>query len=148
MTANPSLRVWLIRWLYLVGIGHLAGAILMTWCADLALLTIYHQQVLDKFGLADWAEELQRWWVQLFGATLQAFSLLMLLLVYCGNRYRSGFLWGAMALILLIWAPQDAMISLQKDMLSHVWVDVAALAVLVPPLIILAIIDMRATRQE
>jgi hypothetical protein len=147
MTGNTRLRTWLVRWLYLVGAVHVIGAVCMTWFADTILFRGYHHQTLINLGLPE-ALELQQWWVQLFGATLQAFSMFMLLLIYAGDRQRSPLIWGAVSATLTCWAPQDIIISLQKNIWSHLWVDLAALAVLLPPLIALAIIDKRTGKQE
>ncbi len=140
--SHPA-RVWLVRWLYCVAVGHLLVAMVMSWFAESVLFTDYHQQVISRFGDAELSPllTLQQWWIQLFGATLQAFAIFMLLLVYLGNRYADPLVWLALALTLLWWAPQDIYLSLQQTMWSHLWADLAALLAIVPAAIWLAIID-------
>jgi hypothetical protein len=148
MPNNSLRRRWLVLWLYAIAAGHLIGAFIMTWFPDLPLLDTYHQGVLASFGLSPdqlSPKALQLWWMGLFGATLQAFSLFLLGLIYCANRHRIAGIWLFLAAVLLWWAPQDIYISLQKNVWSHLWVDLAAMAVLLPPLIALAIIDRRTT---
>lgn len=137
------IRIWLVRWLYLVGFGHLAGGFLMSWWAELPALTYYHQQVVASFGGGGSTPlmDVQLWWFKLFGATLQAFSLFMLVLVYVANRTAERIVWIALALTIVWWAPQDMYISLQQSIWSHVWVDLAALLAIVPAAIWLAFID-------
>lgn len=146
MPNNPLNRRWLVLWLYAVAGGHLVGAFIMTWFPDLPLLDTYHQGVLASFGFPPDQlppKALQLWWMGLFGATLQAFALFLLGLIYCADRYRMAGIWLFLALALLWWAPQDIYISLQKNVWSHLWVDLTALVVLLPTLIALAIIDRR-----
>jgi hypothetical protein len=148
MPNKCPIRRWLVLWLYAVAAGHLIGACVMTWVPDLPLLGTYHQGVLASFGFSPESlppKALQLWWMALFGATLQAFSLFLLGLIYCADRHRMAGIWLFLAVILLWWAPQDIYISLQKNAWSHLWVDLAALVVLLPPLIALAIIDRRTT---
>jgi hypothetical protein len=38
---------------------------------------------------------------------------------------------------LLLWAPQDMLVSLRADCWPHVWADAAALAIMLPPLLYL-----------
>lgn len=136
-------RKWLVRWLYLVAVAHVLGAIAMTMWGDAAALRDYHQQVLASFGLPADALVLQHWWFKLFGATLQAFSLLMLVLVYVGNRYADPIIWLALALTILWWAPQDIYVSMQQSIWSHLWVDLGAVLAIVPPAIGLMVMDYR-----
>jgi len=43
--------------------------------------------------------------------------------------------WGWLIAGLLLWAPQDILISVRGGVWSHVWLDLAALLALLPPLI-------------
>lgn len=137
------LRLWLVRWLYLVALGHLAGAFLMSWWAEMPALTYYHEQAVASFGGSEPSQlmGIQLWWFNLFGVTLQAFSLFMLMLIYLGNRYADALVWVGLAVTVLWWAPQDVYISLQQSMWSHFWVDLAAVLAIVPAAIWLAVID-------
>ncbi|WP_062060986.1 hypothetical protein [Cellvibrio sp. OA-2007] len=145
---NADKRVWLVRWLYGVALGHLAAGIVMTWWAESPWLAYYHQQAVASFKLAEPSQliGLQHWWFQLFGATLQAFSLFMLLLVYLGNRYADSLIWLVLGFAILWWAPQDIVISLRQSMWSHLWVDLGAIVAIVPAAICLALIDRRVGR--
>ena len=139
MLRNLLFRSWLVWWLYLVAIGHFVGALGVTWCADSPLFSAYQQSLLSAFGFSQdaGALELQLWWISLFGATLQAFSLFMLALMYLANRYQLASVWLTLTGVILLWAPQDIIISIQKNVWAHVWIDLAAVIALVPPLLIL-----------
>lgn len=143
---NADKRVWLVRWLYLVAIGHLAVGLVMSWWAESPWLTYYHQQAVASFGSAEPAQllPLQLWWFQLFGATLQAFSLFMLVLIYLGNRYADALVWLVLSFAILWWAPQDIVISMRQSMWSHLWVDLGTIIAIVPAAIGLALIDRQA----
>lgn len=133
-------RVWLVAWLYLIGFGHLLGALAMTWMVDWPLMADYHQVVLAGFGFTPDQQEilaLHHWWMSLFGATLQAFSLFLLALVYVANRYRCAAVWLWLGAGILLWAPQDIYLSMQRGMWLHLWVDLAAVTATVPPLCVL-----------
>lgn len=133
-------RFWLVAWLYLVALGHLMGAVGMTWWVDLPVFAEYHQRVLAAFGFASDATAamaLHRWWMGLFGATLQAFALFLIALVYVANRYHCAAVWLWLGAGILLWAPQDIYISLQRGLWLHLWVDLAAVVAIVPPLCVL-----------
>lgn len=133
-------RKWIVGWLYLVAVGHFVGALMMTWGSAWSAVTAYHQHILAAFGftLADsGALALQQWWMALFGATLQVFSLLLFGLIYLGNRARNPLVWSGLALAILFWVPQDIVISLQKNAWAHLWVDLFAVMSLVVPLLLL-----------
>lgn len=138
-------RSWLVGWLYLIAFGHFVMAISITWCAGLPWFASYHQSILAAFDLPlhAGAMEFQLWWIALFGATLQAFALFMLALMYLANRYRYAGIWLLLASVILLWAPQDIFISIQKNVWAHVWVDLAAVAALVPPLCVLWWLDRK-----
>lgn len=140
MWSERVVRPWLVFWLYLIGLSHLVGALSMTWLVDLPLFTDYHQNVLAAFGFASDQKEvmaLHRWWMSLFGATLQAFSLFLLALVYFANRYRCAAMWLWLGAGILLWAPQDIYLSVHRGVWLHVWVDLAAVGAIVPPLCVL-----------
>ena len=119
-----TLRPWLIRWLYLITFGHFAGGILLAWFSNLSLFDLYHQSILERFGdFSVHAHALQVWWLSLFGATLQNLAIFMGVLTYLGNKYRSAVVWAWMIVGVLLWAPQDMLISLRIDLWLHVRVD-------------------------
>ena len=70
----------------------------------------------------------------MFGATLQSYGLYMLALVHIGNRLKRAMPWGWLIAGILLWAPQDMLISAQAQVWSHLWFDSVALLVLLPPL--------------
>lgn len=143
----PSFRVvrpYMVMWLYLVAAGHLLGALIMTWLSDRSWLEGYSLHVLQAFGIPPEqlaVTALQVWWMSLFGATLQIFSLLLLLLIRCGDVYRADWVWLGLMLGLVGWAPQDMYFSYQKGIWVNEWVDLAALAILMPPLVVLWLMD-------
>jgi hypothetical protein len=146
MLAVYSCRKWLVNWLYLVAGAHLLVGLAMSWMSSAPLFAQYHQEILGVFGVAVSQAEglaLQQWWLALFGATLQAFALLFLLLVYYAGRFRQAKAWLWLALVILIWAPQDMLISIRQGIWVHLWVDLAAVVAIVPPLVGLWYLDRK-----
>lgn len=139
-------RFWLVWWMYAAAVAHLVVGVLLTWFMQLPNFADYNQLVLSKFwsgSVPAGALELHVWWVNLFGATLQNLAILMLLLIYLGNRLRLQIVWGWLVAGLLLWAPQDMWISAQRELWMHVWLDAVALLVMVPPLTLLWQIDRK-----
>ncbi len=136
---NPArIRNGLVWWLYASALAHFLVGVLLPLLASHPLLEAYHQSVETGFWhqtapLAARAQQV--WWISLFGATVQCLALWMGALIYCGNRYKSRVAWGWLIIGLVLWAPQDMLISLQNKMVSHVWIDSAALLAMVPPLL-------------
>lgn len=140
-----TIRKWLIRWLYLLTFGHFAAGVLLAWFSNLDLFDHYHHSILRQIGDSSVAaEQLQVWWVSLFGATLQNLAIFMGILTYVASKQRSAFVWVWMVVGLVVWAPQDVLISLRIDLWLHVWVDAIALLLMLPPLIALWWIDKEA----
>lgn len=142
-----DLRRVLVGWLYSAALAHLFVGLVLTWAGHTGLLDEYVRHI----GQAFWgttppapAHTQQLWWLALFGATLQSYSLYMLGLVHIGNRYKIPSIWGWMIIGIAVWAPQDIWISLQAGIWSHLWVDGFALLVLLPPLFWLYRLDKRA----
>lgn len=138
-------RKWLIRWMYLVAIGHVLGGLLLAWLPHLPFLDSYHQSVLHGFWqtqVPEHASAFHMWWLSLFGATLQNIGLLMGVLIYAGDKLRARWIWGWIIIGLVLWAPQDIIISLQANIFLHLWADVIALATMLPPLLILFFSDV------
>lgn len=138
MSLSPSTlrRLWVV-WLYAVAIAHLLGGVLLSWAGHSGLLDSYLSSVEHAFWSSDVpaaARAQQVWWVALFGATLQAYAFCMLALVHIGNTLKQPMAWGWLMAGLLLWAPQDILISLSAGMASHLVVDLLALLVLLPPL--------------
>jgi hypothetical protein len=137
-----NLRKWLICWMYLLSFGHFAAGILLAWFANTQVFDHYHNSILGQINdFSATALQLQKWWVSLFGATLQNIAIFMGILTYVASKQRSGFVWGGMIIGLVVWAPQDMLISLQINLWLHVWVDLLALALMLPPLLILWWLD-------
>jgi hypothetical protein len=144
MTLSSS-RKWLIYWMYFTVAMHFVSGVFLAWFSHGEALEGYHQTVLQHFQASgSAAHELTIWWLSLFGASLQNLALLMGVLIYLGSQKSAAYIWGWMLVGLLIWAPQDMFISLQVDLWLHVWIDAAALVMLVPPLAILWHIDRQA----
>ena len=133
-------RPWLIYWLYGLVLVHFATGVLMAWFINLPYFASYHQLILSKFWLGDApasALALELWWINLFGATLQNLAIFMGVLIYAANRFRSRKIWGWLIIGFLVWAPQDILISAQRAVTMHLWIDGVALLALLPPLVIL-----------
>lgn len=132
-----TVRPWLVRWMYATALVHLLVGLALPWIGDLPVFDSYHRGVEAAFwGAAapSAARAQQVWWIALFGPTIQGMSVWMLALIHFGDRYRSGLAWGALIAGIIIWAPQDMLISLRADCWTHVWVDAFAVVTMVPPL--------------
>jgi hypothetical protein len=134
-----SLRHAMICWLYAAALMHFFAGSILTWFGHFGLLDTYLQLLEQAFWGANVvpapAREQQIWWFALFGATLQSYSLYMLALVHIANRLKIPMAWAWLIAGILLWAPQDMLVSAQKQMWLHIWLDGFALLVLVPPLI-------------
>ncbi|GGY80490.1 hypothetical protein GCM10011613_26900 [Cellvibrio zantedeschiae] len=139
---KKTFRSWLIYWIYFVSFGHFAVGFLVAWFSNLSTFYAYHHSILERFGdLSAQAYQLQIWWISLFGATVQNLAIFMGVLTYVASKYRISLVWNSMVIGLIVWAPQDILISLQVDMWLHVWVDAIVLAVMLPPLMMLSWLD-------
>ncbi|MCF5575788.1 cell division protein [Pseudomonas syringae] len=144
--SSDALRRKMVLWLYAVAGAHLLDSLVFTWAGFSGLL----DSSLTTLEQAFWTETApaaaraqQVWWMALFGATLQTYSVYMLALVHLGNRLKSAMPWGWLIAGLLLWAPQDILISVRGGVWSHVWLDLAALIALLPPLVWLCWFDRR-----
>lgn len=144
---STSLRPALVLWLYAAAIVHILAGLTLTWAGHSGLLDGYLQVLELAFWGADAVpaagHEQQVWWLALFGATLQSYSLYMLALVHIGNRSKAPMVWGWLIAGILLWAPQDMWLSAQQQVWSHLWLDGFALLLLLPPLVCLYRHDRR-----
>lgn len=141
---SHSARLWLVRWLYAAALFHFLAGFGLSWFGSSALFDTYYREIETAFwgALAPTAGRTQLvWWVAIFGATLQGFALLMGVVVAAADRLRCSRLWGALLVVIVIWAPQDLLISWRGGVWSHLVVDAFALLVLLPPLAWLMRID-------
>jgi len=141
-----KLRLWLVWWMYAIAFAHLVVGVAITWFMHLPYFADYNHLVQSKFfpGAAPaGALEMQIWWINLFGATLQNLAILMLVLIYLGNRFRLAAVWGWIFVGLLLWAPQDMWISAQRELWIHLWADLVALLMMLPPLFLLWRLDRK-----
>jgi hypothetical protein len=134
---NDRGRRWVVIWMYGVVTGHLIVGILLPWIGALPVLDVYHRIVEAAFWpdaapLA--ARQQQVWWLSLFGPTIQGMSLWMGVLVYIGDKQRSALVWAWLAIGVVVWGPQDMLISLRADAWIHVWIDGFAMGTMLPPL--------------
>jgi len=133
--------------MYAAAAVHLCVGIALPWIGDQAVFETYHRHTEFAFWGLDApgaARAQQVWWIALFGPTIQGLSLWMGALVYFGDRYRSRFAWAMLILGLLVWAPQDILISLRAGNWMHVWADGFALTTMLPPLLWLNRHDRKA----
>jgi hypothetical protein len=150
-SSSSSSRRLLVAWLYALALAHLSGGVLLTWGGHSGLLDSYLTSVEHAFWTTEVpaaARAQQVWWVALFGATLQAYAWCLLALVHIGNTLRRPMAWGWLMAGLLLWAPQDIVISLSAGMWSHLLIDLLALLVLLPPLFWLYRHDRRSLIAE
>lgn len=130
-------RSWVV-WLYVMVSGHLLASMVVTWAAPSGLFDNYLSSLEEVFWTSAApasARAQQTWWLALFGATLQSYSLYMLALVHIGNRLKTPMVWGWLIAGLVLWAPQDIVLSLQVGVWSHLWLDTFAMLMLLPPLV-------------
>lgn len=133
-------RRWLVAWVFFILALHLLGALLLPWLADSSYLHAYHQLLeMQIWGQSapPAARAQQIWWMRLFAATISGMSVWMLGLAWWGARQRAAQAWLWLIAGLVLWAPQDIAFSLQYAIWAHVWVDLAALLALLPPLFLL-----------
>ena len=148
---HTTLRTWAVRWTYAAIAAHLLVGLLLPWIAGAAVFDGYHAAIDVHFWGAAApapapARAQQLWWIALFGPTLQSAALWMGALAVLGARHRSTFAWWALIGGLLLWAPQDMLISLRAACWYNVWLDAFALATMLPPLFYLALADRAAGR--
>jgi hypothetical protein len=144
-------RPWVISWMYGVVVVHLLAGIALPWIGNLSLFDAYHSSVEAGFwshGAPLAARAQQVWWLSLFGPTIQGLSLWMGALVYLGDRQRSRFAWGWLIAGVVVWGPQDMLISLRFDAWIHVWFDCVALVTMLPPLLWLWFHDSKKIENE
>lgn len=137
-------RKYLIYYLYFIVATHLIVGMLLPWLKYFPIIEPYHQSIESAFWGANIpknARQLHLWWMGLFGATVQFASIYMGLLVYVGNKYKLTVVWKWMIIGLLVWAPQDMLISLQYAIYSHIVMDIFVLLITVPTLLWLYKID-------
>lgn len=143
---SERMRGWLVQWMYGVAATHFLVGLLLPWIGDLSLLDTYHLQVEAAFWSGQApppARAQQLWWMSLFGATLQALAVAMAALVHAGDRRHDSRIWGALILLIVVWAPQDMLISLRAACWTHIWIDCLAVLVMLPPLALLWVRDRR-----
>ncbi|QTD92805.1 thiol-disulfide oxidoreductase DCC family protein [Burkholderia anthina] len=135
--ARDNVRRIVVNGMYAAAIVHLLVGAALPWVAGASWLDAYHRRIELHFWAATApgaARAQQIWWLSLFGATLQCASVWMLALMHLGNRLRRREVWGWLLAGLLIWAPQDLLLSLHAQVGRHVAADVAALVAMAPPL--------------
>ncbi|AKJ97837.1 MULTISPECIES: hypothetical protein [Pseudomonas] len=134
-----TLRKALIAWLYALALLHLLAGFMLSWAGHSGVFDDYLLTLEQAFWASDAAPAAARaqqvWWLALFGATLQSYALYMLALVHIGHRMKRAAPWGWIIAGILLWAPQDMLISAQARMWSHLWLDGVALLLLLPPLL-------------
>ncbi|MES3020559.1 MAG: cell division protein [Pseudomonadota bacterium] len=137
MRANPT-RKYVVWWVYATILGHLVVGALLPLVPGAVLFDAYHAGIEAAFWSGpppEGARALQLWWISLFGPTVQAAAVWMGALAYLGARERSAFAWGALIAGIVLWAPQDIYISLQRGVWANVLIDSFALVIMLPPLV-------------
>ncbi|MDD5056791.1 MAG: hypothetical protein PHQ60_02885 [Sideroxydans sp.] len=129
------------RWLLLVAFGHIGVGLLMPVIAYSAAFDIYSDLLKPAFWVAQEVtpetKEFQRWMFALFGPTIASVGVFMAYLVKAGAKLREPGSWNALLIVSALWAPGDIGISLLHNFWLHVYIDLAALLVIVPPTLIL-----------
>lgn len=146
LSPQPGLRRALVLWLYAMALLHLLAGVLLTWAGNTGLFTDYLHSIEQIFwgqAAPPAARAQQVWWLGLFGATLQSYALSLLALVHLGQRLRAPSAWAWLMAGIVLWAPQDMLLSYQVQMWSHLVFDSLALLTLLPPLLWLYCHDRR-----
>jgi predicted DCC family thiol-disulfide oxidoreductase YuxK len=137
------------RWLLLLAYGHILGGIAIPLLAYSAGFDYYSGLLQKAFWpqevLSANAVEFQRWIVALFGPTIASVGVVMVYLVKAGISTAEPWPWNAILIALAVWAPGDLYISMMKNFWLHVQIDVAVLALIVPPTLLLR---AQATRMQ
>jgi hypothetical protein len=142
-------RAWLVRWIYVVVAAHLVVGVLLPLYAGAAIADGYRRGIEDFFfsaGAPPAAKALQVWWLSLFGPTVQAAAIWMAGLAVMGDKQKNAFAWAMLMLGLLVWAPQDMLISARAHCWTNLWIDAFALAGMLPPLLWLCKLDLASRR--
>lgn len=143
---RATVRTWAVYLTYAGIAGHLLAGALLPFIVGLDVFDGYHHGIERAFygaAIPDGARAHQHWWISLFGPTVQAAAVWMAALAYMGERQKNAFAWAALIAGMLLWAPQDIYISLLAGAWPHVWIDTAALMIMLPPLLALYFIDRR-----
>jgi len=146
---TSRLRSWLVHWMYAVVAAHLLAGILLPLVAGAAALEPYHHSIGTHFwggAMPEAARAQQIWWISLFGPTVQAASIWMLVLLWIADKQRNAAAWLGLIAGLVIWAPQDILISLQAQCTANIWIDAIATLSMLPPLLWLFRHDLKARR--
>lgn len=141
---RETLRRWAVRYTFVAIGAHLLVGALLPWMINAPAFDGYHRAIEAAFWGADApaaARAQQVWWISLFGPTVQAAALWMGALAWLGARQRSAFAWGALIAGMVLWAPQDMLISLRANCWTHVWIDTIAVVGMLPPLVYLFVVD-------
>lgn len=146
---TSRLRIWLVRWMYMVVAAHLLVGILLPLVAGAAALSSYHHGIETHFwgdAVPSAARLQQVWWISLFGPTVQAASIWMLVLLWIADKQRNAAAWLGLTAGIVVWAPQDIYLSLQAHCISNVWIDGIAVLSMLPPLFWLLHHDLKGRR--
>ena len=131
-------RTWLVRWIYVVVAAHLVAGVLLPLYAGAAMAEPYRRGIENFFFSAEAppaAKALQVWWLSLFGPTVQAAAIWMAGLAIMGDKQENAFAWAMLIVGLLVWAPQDMLISARAHCWINLWIDALALVAMLPPLV-------------
>jgi hypothetical protein len=140
-----TIRTWLVRWIYVVVAAHLVVGVLLPLYAGAAIAEPYRRGIENFFFSAEAppaAKALQVWWLSLFGPTVQAAAIWMAGLAVMGDKQENAFAWAMLIVGLLVWAPQDMLISARAHCWANLWIDALALVAMLPPLVWLCKLDL------
>lgn len=143
---RPGLRRWAVRVTYASIALHLIVGALLPLIVNAPWLEAYHHAIETAFfgeTVPPASRALQAWWISLFGPTVQAAAVWMGALAFIGDRQRNALAWGALIAGIVLWAPQDILISLRADCWRNVWLDCVAVAGMLPPLLYLYVVDRK-----
>ncbi|MFC4158728.1 hypothetical protein [Chitinimonas lacunae] len=136
MSTPSPLRRYAVSCLWLAGLGHIVGGLVLTFGVDSGLFDWYHHDVLSRFWSGPPPSEAlaqQRWMVALFGPTIENIGVWLLALSHWGGSQRNPAAWLWLLAGIALWAIQDIAVSLRVGYYPHLWLDLAACAALALP---------------
>jgi hypothetical protein len=138
-------RQWLVHWIYAVVAVHLLVGVLLPLSANMAITDAYRRSIEAFFFDGDAPQAgraLHSWWISLLGPTVQAAAIWMAGLAVIGDKQRNAYAWLMLIIGLIVWAPQDMLISARAHCWINLWLDAAVIVMTLPPLLWLCKTDL------
>jgi hypothetical protein len=124
---------------------HLLVGVLLPLSANMAITDAYRRSIEAFFFDGDAPQAgraLHSWWISLLGPTVQAAAIWMAGLAVIGDKQRNAYAWLMLIIGLIVWAPQDMLISARAHCWINLWLDAAVIVMTLPPLLWLCKTDL------